>query len=283
MNKIPVYLAALIFIVMLFVSTWSSNHPDVPGTPALTASSQALQPEAIPSSPVVEPSSEPQDPVEPRDAQGDKPDAVSAAADVTASPSAQSVKTSSAKPQSSTKASAQTPQVSRANSLKTDVNKYPKLSVSKGIYGQFRYRELSGGRIEIDPQWVEENIVYVKLPGVNRTVPVHRLAQDRFIQAFTTIANGTATVNGKKVSLLSLVRTFDGTWVPRHVNWNASKGLSNHSWGIAVDINASNHLRYVNPQTETNDPNLILWQKAFQPAGFKWGNSYSDSMHYKLY
>ncbi len=31
----------------------------------------------------------------------------------------------------------------------TDINKYPKLSKVNGIFGQFHYRELSGGRIEI--------------------------------------------------------------------------------------------------------------------------------------
>lgn len=158
---------------------------------------------------------------------------------------------------------------------------YNKLSPSKGIYGQFRYRELSGGRIEIDPQWVAQNIVSITLPGLNRTVQVNRAAKDKFIKAFTYIKNGTAVVNGKEVPLLSLIRTMDGTFVPRHANWNPASGLSNHSWGTAIDINASNHFGYVSP-SQTNDPNLILWEKAFKPAGFSWGNSYSDSMHFEL-
>ncbi|MEN6390004.1 MAG: M15 family metallopeptidase, partial [Syntrophomonas sp.] len=95
------------------------------------------------------------------------------------------------------------------------------------------------------------------------------------------IKNGTAMVNGREVSLLSLIKTMDGTFVSRHVNWNSSNGLSNHSWGTAIDINASSHFGYVSPG-ETNDPNLILWEKAFKPAGFSWGNSYSDSMHFEL-
>ena len=160
--------------------------------------------------------------------------------------------------------------------------KYPKLSKVNRSFGQFYYRDSSGGRIEIDPQWIAENIVTIKLPGINRYVQVHKDAKDNFIQAFTYIQNGTATINGKPVSLLSLVKTMDGTFVPRHVNWNATKGLSNHSWGTAIDINAANHFRYVNPASEPNDPNYILWLKAFKPAGFSWGNSYSDSMHYEL-
>ena len=159
---------------------------------------------------------------------------------------------------------------------------YPKLSKVNGCFGQFRYRDIHGGRIEIDPQWVKENIVTITLPGINRQVQVHKDAAGAFIKAFTYIQNGTITINGKTVPLTSLIRTMDGTWVPRHIGWSASRGLSNHSWGTAIDINASDHYRYVNPAKESHDPNLILWEKAFQPAGFSWGNSYSDAMHYEL-
>lgn len=164
----------------------------------------------------------------------------------------------------------------------TNNSKYPKLSNVNGSFGQFYYRDTSGGRIEIDPRWIAENIVTIKLPGINRYVQVHKDAKDNFIQAFTYIQNGTATINGEEVPLLSLVKTMDGTFVSRHVNWNPSQGLSNHSWGTAIDINAADHFRYINSNWEPNDPNYILWVKAFKPAGFSWGNSYSDSMHYEL-
>jgi hypothetical protein len=171
--------------------------------------------------------------------------------------------------------------VSRSGST-TDTYKYPQLSKVNGSFGQFRYRDLAGGRIEVDPHWIAENIVTINLPGLNKNVQVNKYAADNFIKAFTYIKNGTATINGKEVPLLSLIKTMDGTFVTRHVNWNPAKGLSNHSWGTAIDINAADHFRYVNPAREPNDPNLILWEKAFKPAGFSWGNSYSDSMHYEL-
>lgn len=161
-------------------------------------------------------------------------------------------------------------------------SKYNLLSKNQGIYGQFAYRNTSGGRIEVDPQWIANNIVTITLPGVNKQVQVHREAKDKFIKAFTYIKNGSVTIDGKRVSLLSLIKSMDGTFVTRHVNWNASNGLSNHSWGIAIDINANDHFRYVNPSREPNDPNLILWENAFKPAGFSWGNSYNDAMHYEL-
>jgi hypothetical protein len=171
--------------------------------------------------------------------------------------------------------------VSRGTSY-TNSYKYPLWSKVNGSFGQFRYRNTSGGRIEVDPNWIAQNIVTITLPGLNRSVQVNRAAKDNFIYAFTLIKNGTATINGRQVSLLSLVKTMDGTFVTRHVNWDPSRGLSNHSWGTAIDINADSHFRYVDPNSEPYDPNVILWEKAFKPAGFSWGNSYSDSMHFEL-
>ncbi|MEN6326396.1 MAG: M15 family metallopeptidase, partial [Syntrophomonas sp.] len=174
-------------------------------------------------------------------------------------------------------------EVSRgAATIAAEQVKYPKVSKNNGIYGQFHYRETGGGRIEIDPAWIAQNIVTITLPGLNQKVQVHKEAADHFIQAFNYIKNGTAIINGKEVPLLNLIRSMNGTWVARHVNWNPERGLSNHSWGTAMDINASNHFRYIDPSEEPNDPNLILWEKAFKPAGFSWGNSYADSMHFEL-
>jgi len=172
-------------------------------------------------------------------------------------------------------------QVSRGKSV-VDTSKYPLLSKVNGSFGQFRYRDLSDGRIEVDPQWVAENIVTITLPGLNRQVQVHKDAADNFITAFNYIKNGTAIINGQEVSLLSLIKTMDGTYVTRHVNWNPERGLSNHSWGTAIDINADGHFGYVDTNSDPVDPNLILWEKAFQPAGFSWGNRYGDSMHFEL-
>ncbi|MBP1762387.1 MAG: hypothetical protein H6Q64_1929, partial [Firmicutes bacterium] len=58
-------------------------------------------------------------------------------------------------------------QVSRGGSI-VDESKYPLLSKVNGSFGQFRYRDLSGGRIEVDSQWVAANIVTITLPGLNR-------------------------------------------------------------------------------------------------------------------
>ncbi|QGT98624.1 hypothetical protein SYNTR_0031 [Candidatus Syntrophocurvum alkaliphilum] len=193
-------------------------------------------------------------------------------------PSEQTSQSSSNNTSSSTSREA-TSTVSRGT---TDYSTYSQASRVNGAFGQFHYRHIGGGRIEIDPVWVQENIVTITLPGLNRQVQVHKDAADNFIYAFTLIKNGTANINGRQVPLLSLIDTMDGTWVPRHVNWNPSRGLSNHSWGTAIDINAAGNFRYVCPINEPNHPNLILWEKAFKPAGFSWGNRFNDAMHYEI-
>ena len=85
---------------------------------------------------------------------------------------------------------------------------------------------IQGGRIEIDPDWVKQNIVTITLPGLNTQVEVHKDAAENFIMAFNLIKNGTAVINGKEVPLLSLIKTMDGTFVPRHVYWNPNRVLA---------------------------------------------------------
>jgi len=164
------------------------------------------------------------------------------------------VKTASNSSPASNASSGSTP-ASRSGES-SNQSKYPLLSKVNGSYGQFPYRDTSGGRIEIDPAWLSANIVTITLPGLNRKVQVHKDAADNFITAFNYIKNGTAVINGKQVPLLSLIKTMDGTFVPRHVNWNASRGLSNHSWGTAIDINATDHFRYVDPASRTHRSQL---------------------------
>jgi len=141
----------------------------------------------------------------------------------------------------------------------------------------FSYRELGNGRIEIDPRWVSENIIEVDV-GISLPLPgggsiskikVHKKVASYFIKAFKII---------KENNLLNKIKTFDGTFNPRHMNWDPSKPLSFHSWGIAIDLNASE-----NPLGgPASDANKELWEKAFKPAGFRWLGPVYDPMHFEL-
>ncbi|MEQ8200656.1 MAG: M15 family metallopeptidase [Syntrophomonadaceae bacterium] len=283
-RKFTLYLAALVLILAtVYITTVFGLHSDKP--PVVTTASIDASPPAAADSTTARPADESiaelpaeasaiTEPAQQEVPAGVKEPSRKAAPTAPNNPESQ-------KPQQTKPAANSGSVVSRAV-VPADTAKYPLVSKVNGSYGQFHYRNLSGGRIEVDPQWIKANIVTITLPGLNRSVQVNQKAADNFVKAFTLIKNGTAVVNGRTVPLLSLVKTMDGTWVTRHVNWDPSRGLSNHSWGTAIDINAANHFRYVDTGTEPNDPNLILWEKAFRPAGFSWGNSYGDSMHYEL-
>jgi hypothetical protein len=141
----------------------------------------------------------------------------------------------------------------------------------------FCYRELGDGRIEIDPIWIKANIIELDV-GMGLPLPpggqvykirVHTEAAPAFRKAFELI---------KQKRLESFIKTFDGTFVPRHINWNPTKPLSYHSWGIAIDLNAQE-----NPLGgPASKGNIKLWEEAFKPAGFKWLGPDYDPMHFEL-
>ncbi len=80
----------------------------------------------------------------------------------------------------------------------------------------------------------------------------------------------------RDANLADEVRTWDGCFNIRSKKVNQS--LSLHSWGLAIDINASwNQLG----KTPTLPANVVL---CFLEAGFEWGGTWDtpDGMHFQL-
>ena len=71
---------------------------------------------------------------------------------------------------------------------------------------------------------------------------------------------------------------FGGCWVPRHLDWDATRGLSLHAWGIAFDVNVRANPYGSRPQL---DPRLV---HVFERYGFNWGGRWRepDGMHFEL-
>lgn len=144
------------------------------------------------------------------------------------------------------------------------------------VFGAFIWGDLSGGRIKIDPAWVSRNIVSCRLAKANGqggdvVTQCHRLAKEPLERAFDELAHS----GGWR-----LIESFDGLWVPRHMTWNPRRGLSSHSWGIALDLNAAR-----NPYNGgTSAANRTL-NETFNRYGFAWGgdwNGAKDAMHWEL-
>lgn len=145
---------------------------------------------------------------------------------------------------------------------------------AKRLYGEFAYRFTGpGDKIRIDPQWVDANIVDVRLPILGlfkchrSMVPYLESAIDEVIEA----------------GLDSIIDPADfqvagGCYNARLIRGGDKGGaISRHSWGIAVDINPS-----TNPYggVVAMDPRIA---EIFHKWGFAWGGGwvYTDGAHFE--
>lgn len=105
---------------------------------------------------------------------------------------------------------------------------------SNQVFGSFTYTDGSGGDINIDPGWVAANIVDQPIPQLAKfkvkSVKCHRIIAARLAKTFADI---------EAAGLLDKIVSYDGEWVPRHINHNPAFGISRHSTGTAMDLNAN--------------------------------------------
>jgi len=104
----------------------------------------------------------------------------------------------------------------------------------KKAFGSFSYRDTSAGNIEIDPTWVKANIVDLAIPQLRKfkvtSVKVNRIAAPHLLAAFQQIEDA---------GYLGDILSYDGLWVPRHINHNPALGISRHTYALALDLNAN--------------------------------------------
>lgn len=142
-------------------------------------------------------------------------------------------------------------------------------SVASAI-GSFRYEWFADGTVAPDPAWVSANIRTETVPILGR-VTCHRLMLPQLRGALQEIVDA------------GLARSVDagdygGCYVPRFIGRDPSRGLSLHTWGIAVDLNvASNQMGTVGALDRRVVAILGRW-------GFSWGGTWRvpDPMHFEL-
>lgn len=142
--------------------------------------------------------------------------------------------------------------------------------VQGGVIGSMRFEILPNGFIRPDPAWVSANIVRAEVPIIG-SVTCHRLLIPRLQGALEEVVE-----NG----LAGKIRPSDygGCYVPRFIDRDVTRSLSNHAFGLAVDINVSTN------QLGTRgdlDPRIVA---IFKRWGFEWGGDWSrpDPMHFEL-
>ena len=135
-------------------------------------------------------------------------------------------------------------------------------------FGAFSYRYFPDGTIQPDARWVDENIETATVPILGN-VTCHRLMIPQLRGALADV---------QAAGLASSIHTYDGCYVPRFIESNPEHAISLHTWGIAIDLDASTNYRGIRG---TMDPKVV---DIFKRWGFRWGGdwAYTDPMHFEL-
>lgn len=155
----------------------------------------------------------------------------------------------------------------------------------EAMFGKFEYQDVAGqDDIVILGNWQSQNIVRVHIPQLQRVkknpyVHFHKNAQYQLIRLFR---------DWETAGLLHLIRTWEGSFVPRYKRKSAKRkyiDLSNHSFGSAFDINYH--------WNKLGEEPALMGQKGcvreLVPIanynGFFWGGHYNrrkDGMHFEV-
>jgi hypothetical protein len=137
----------------------------------------------------------------------------------------------------------------------------------KERFGEFAVRPGEGRRVEVEPGWLREHIVTGSVPVLGR-VRCHRAMLP---------ALGAALAELVDRGLVGLVARgdFAGCFSARRIT--AGAAVSRHTWGIAVDLNASRN-PYGVPSRQ--DPRLV---EVMERHGFAFGGRWPvpDAMHFE--
>ncbi|QZY29219.1 M15 family metallopeptidase [Nocardioides coralli] len=136
------------------------------------------------------------------------------------------------------------------------------------VVGSFSYRVLGGGRIAPDPAWVARSISTEPVPILGE-VTCHRTLFPQLRAALQEVVDrGLADeINPGE---------YAGCYYPRFIA--GSTTLSNHSFGLALDLNVPGNQRGTVGEM---DREVVA---IFKEWGFAWGGdwSYTDPMHFEL-
>ena len=134
--------------------------------------------------------------------------------------------------------------------------------------GVFRYTPIGGGRVQPESSWVKEHIVTEQVPILG-SVTCNRYMMPQLRAALIEVQNS---------GLSSEIHPdeYAGCYYPRYIA--GSTTLSNHSFGLALDINVPGNQRGTVGQISRAVVAI------FKKWGFAWGGdwNYTDPMHFEL-
>ncbi len=133
--------------------------------------------------------------------------------------------------------------------------------------GTYRYT-VSGGRVIPDPAWVREHIVTATVPILGQVTCNEAMIPQLKAALGDIVSRGLADEIHPD--------DFAGCYYPRFIA--GSTQLSNHAFGLALDINVQDNQRGTVGEM---DRGVV---DAFKKWGFGWGGdwNYTDPMHFEL-
>jgi hypothetical protein len=136
------------------------------------------------------------------------------------------------------------------------------------VVGTFNYTVLGGGRIAPDPAWTAANITTEAVPILG-SVTCHRAIFPQLRAALEEVV-----VQGLADEIH--VDDYQGCYYPRFIAGTTT--LSNHSFGLALDLNVSGNQRGTVGEM---DRGVVA---IFKKWGFAWGGDwgYTDPMHFEM-
>lgn len=136
--------------------------------------------------------------------------------------------------------------------------------------GSFSYEYFPDGTVRPDPDWVATYIRTESVPILGN-VTCHRVMLPRLRGALTEVV---------RRGLAGAIDPDDygGCYVPRFIDRDPTRGLSLHTWGIAVDLNVAGNHRGSHGEIDRRVVDV------FKRWGFAWGGdwTYTDPMHFEL-
>ncbi len=150
--------------------------------------------------------------------------------------------------------------------LDTSVPQVVNVGTFGDAVGTFRYTVLGGGRIAPESSWVSAHIVTETLPLLGK-LTCNKAMMPQLREAMIEI---------QTLGLANEINYHVGCYYPRFIA--GSTTLSNHSFGLAIDINSLENQRGTVGQMH---PVVVQVMKKW---GFAWGGdwNYTDPMHFEL-
>jgi D-alanyl-D-alanine carboxypeptidase len=136
--------------------------------------------------------------------------------------------------------------------------------------GTFSYTPHADGRVTPEASWVRNYIRTESVPILG-AVTCNKGMLPQLRAALTEVVQrGLAGTIHRSM--------YGGCYYPRYIGYDPSKGLSMHTWGIAVDINVAQNQRGTVGQM---DRRVVA---IFKKWGFAWGGDwgYTDPMHFEM-